>query len=430
MTVQLWMAIPFALLLLLIAVGPLLFPEFSESNRNKFIVTAIIAVPTAIVMTVLGLGVPVLHQVLFDYFPFMMLLLSLYVITGGIQIKGDMVATPNVNAGILFLGFILASFMGTTGAAMLLIRFLLETNSQRKYRTHTVLFFIALVANCGGILTPLGDPPLFLLYLRGAPFTWFAQLLPQWALTGLLLLAIYYIIDSHYYKKEPVENKKQDLRQFSPVRFKGKINFIYLLLVILGVMFLNPSHIPAMEGHGPLSFLREILFAILIVLSLKTTPRSIRSFNNFSWDPIAEVAILFLGIFVTMTPALMYLYQHAHELGLTRPWEFFYATGLLSSFLDNSPTAVAFYEVALGLGNVEGAETIAGVSPLLLKAISLGAVFFGALTYIGNGPNFMVKSIAEKEGVRMPSFFGYMVKFSLCILLPVYVLIQLIFLPF
>lgn len=424
------MAIPFALLLLLIAVGPLLFPEFSESNRNKFIVTAIIAVPTAIVMTVLGLGVPVLHQVLFDYFPFMMLLLSLYVITGGIQIKGDMVATPNVNAGILFLGFILASFMGTTGAAMLLIRFLLETNSQRKYRTHTVLFFIALVANCGGILTPLGDPPLFLLYLRGAPFTWFAQLLPQWALTGLLLLAIYYIIDSHYYKKEPVENKKQDLRQFSPVRFKGKINFIYLLLVILGVMFLNPSHIPAMEGHGPLSFLREILFAILIVLSLKTTPRSIRSFNNFSWDPIAEVAILFLGIFVTMTPALMYLYQHAHELGLTRPWEFFYATGLLSSFLDNSPTAVAFYEVALGLGNVEGAETIAGVSPLLLKAISLGAVFFGALTYIGNGPNFMVKSIAEKEGVRMPSFFGYMVKFSLCILLPVYVLIQLIFLPF
>ena len=415
------MAIPFALLLLLIAVGPLLFPEFSESNRNKFIVTAIIAVPTAIVMTVLGLGVPVLHQVLFDYFPFMMLLLSLYVITGGIQIKGDMVATPNVNAGILFLGFILASFMGTTGAAMLLIRFLLETNSQRKYRTHTVLFFIALVANCGGILTPLGDPPLFLLYLRGAP---------QWALTGLLLLAIYYIIDSRYYKKEPVENKKQDLRQFSPVRFKGKINFIYLLLVILGVMFLNPSHIPAMEGHGPLSFLREILFAILIVLSLKTTPRSIRSFNNFSWDPIAEVAILFLGIFVTMTPALMYLYQHAHELGLTRPWEFFYATGLLSSFLDNSPTAVAFYEVALGLGNVEGAETIAGVSPLLLKAISLGAVFFGALTYIGNGPNFMVKSIAEKEGVRMPSFFGYMVKFSLCILLPVYVLIQLIFLPF
>lgn len=430
MTVQLWMAIPFALLLLLIAVGPLLFPKFAESNRNKFIVTSIIAVPTAVAMTALGLGTHVLHQILFDYIPFIMLLLSLYVITGGIQIKGDMVATPNVNAGILLLGFILASFMGTTGAAMLLIRFLLETNRQRKYRTHTVLFFIAMVANCGGVLTPLGDPPLFLLYLRGAPFTWFSQLFPEWALTGLILLIVYYVIDSYYYKREPMENKRRDIRQFSPVRIKGKINFIYLLFVILGVMFLNPSHIPAMGVHGPLSFLREILFAVLVVLSLKTTPRTIRKFNNFSWDPIAEVAILFLGIFVTMTPALMYLYQHAAELGLYRPWEFFYATGLLSSFLDNSPTAVAFYEVALGLGGAEGAAAVAGISPAFLRAISLGAVFFGALTYIGNGPNFMVKSIAEQEGVPMPSFFGYMVKFSLCILLPVYVLIQLIFLPF
>ena len=430
MTVQLWMAIPFALLLLLIAVAPLLFPEFCESNRNKFIVTAIIAVPTAVVMTLLGLGAPVLHQVLFDYIPFMTLLLTLYVITGGIQIKGDMVATPVVNSGILLVGFFLASLMGTTGAAMLLIRFLLDTNSQRKYRTHTVLFFIAMVANCGGILTPLGDPPLFLLYLRGAPFTWFAQLAPQWALTGLILLTVYYCVDHHYYKKEPIGNKMRDVRQFSPVRFKGKINFIYLIFVILGVMFLNETYVPAMGEHGPLSFLREYLFAILIVLSLKTTPKSIRKINNFSWDPVAEVAILFLGIFVTMTPALMYLYQHAADLGLSRPWEFFYATGMLSSFLDNSPTAVAFYEVALGLGNAEGAATVAGISPVLLEAISLGAVFFGALTYIGNGPNFMVKSIAEQEGIKMPSFFGYMAKFSLCILLPVYILVQLIFLPF
>ena len=428
MEVQLWMAIPFALMLLLIAVAPLIFPTFWESSKNKLIATAVITVPTAIMLIALGLGKEVLHQVAFDYIPFIMLLLTLFVVTGGIHLKGDLPAIPSINTGILAIGYILASLMGTTGAAMLLIRFLLETNQQRKHRTHTVLFFIAMVANCGGILTPLGDPPLFLLYLRGTPFLWFTQLFPEWLATGALLLAIYYLIDRHYYKKEPLENKKRDMQEISPIRFKGKINFLYLVIIILSVMFINEGYIPAMKG-GVLRFLREYIFAAIILLSLKTTASGVRQLNNFSWEPILEVAILFIGIFVTMTPAMMYLNIHASSLGIDEPWEFFYATGLLSSFLDNSPTAVAFYEVATGIASVDG-PTIAGISPVILKAISLGAVLFGSLTYIGNGPNFMVKAIAEQEGVKMPSFFGYMAKFSLCILLPVFIIIQLIFIGF
>ena len=428
MEVQLWMAIPFALMLLLIAVAPLIFPKFWESNRNKLIATAVITVPAAIMLIAMGLGKAVLHQVAFDYIPFIMLLLTLFVVTGGIHLKGDIVAMPHVNANILTLGYILASIMGTTGAAMLLIRFLLETNQQRKYRTHTVLFFIAMVANCGGILTPLGDPPLFLLYLRGAPFLWFMQLFPQWLVIGLLLRTIYVLIDRYYYKMEPLANKKRDLQAISPIRFKGKINFLYLAIIILSVMFVNESYIPAMKS-GALRFLREYIFAAVILLSLKTTARNIRQQNNFSWEPILEVAILFIGIFVTMTPAMMYLNAHAGSLGIDHPWKFFYATGLLSSFLDNSPTAVAFYEVATGIAPLDG-MTVAGISPAILKAISLGAVLFGSLTYIGNGPNFMVKAIAEQEGVEMPSFFAYMAKFSLCILLPVFIIVQLIFIGF
>lgn len=428
MEVQLWMAIPFAIMLLLIAVAPLFFPKFWESNKNKFIATAVITVPATCMLAAVGLGEAVLHQVLFDYIPFILLLLTLFVVTGGIHLKGDLTATPGINGGILAMGYLLASLMGTTGAAMLLIRFLLETNRQRKHRTHTVLFFIAMVANCGGILTPLGDPPLFLLYLRGTPFLWFVHLFPQWLVTGLILLALYNLIDRYYYKKEPLANKKRDLKEISPIRFKGKINFLYLIIIILSVMFVNESYLPMMRS-GVLRFLREFIFVAIILLSLLTTAPSIRKVNHFSWKPILEVAILFIGIFVTMTPAMIYLNIHAASVGIDRPWEFFYATGLLSSFLDNSPTAVAFYEMATGLSPVNG-NLVAGISPAILEAISLGAVFFGSLTYIGNGPNFMVKAIAEQEGVDMPSFFAYMVKFSLCILLPVFIIVQLIFIEF
>ena len=431
-TVQAWTLIPFAIMLLMIAVAPLVAGNFWESNRNKLICTLIVAVPTAIYLLCAGMGHALSHQIFGDYVPFIILLLSLFVVTGGIQIKGDIVATPLVNSIILSIGFILASFMGTTGAAMLLIRPLLEINKQRKHVTHTVLFFIALVANCGGVLTPLGDPPLFLLYLRGAPFGWFTGLFPAWLFVGVVLITVYAIWDNIMYRREPLENRKADLAEISPIRIKGRINFMWLVGIILSVVFLNEQFIPAMgreDAFVLVKYLREVALLLIIIGSWLTTKPAVRKANNFSWAPIAEVGILFIGIFTTMTPALLYLSQNAASLGLTAPWQFYYSTGLLSSFLDNSPTAVAFHSVATGLDFTGTADAIvAGIPETLLKAISLGAVFFGSLTYIGNGPNFMVKAIAEQRGVKMPSFFAYMGKFSLIVLLPVYVLTQLIFL--
>lgn len=424
------MLIPFVVMLLTIAVAPLVAEHWWEKNRNKLIFTLIVSIPTAIILVCSGLGHNVQHQLLFDYIPFIMLLLALFVVTGGINIRGDIAATPTINTLLLFGGWLLASFMGTTGAAMLMIRPLLQINQQRKYRVHTVLFFIALVANCGGLLTPLGDPPLFLLYLRGASFEWFFELLPQWAFVGAVLLALYVAVDKYFYAKEPQDMLQRDLKEQEPIHVSGSINFIWLAAVIACVVFLNASYIPAMaDHHAPIyvKFLREIALLVIIILSLKTTGREVREANHFSWEPIAEVAILFVGIFTTMTPALLYLNVHAPSLGLTEPWQFYYSTGALSSFLDNAPTAVAFHTVASGLPIAEGVATVAGIPEVLLKVISLGAVFFGAMTYIGNGPNFMVKAIAEQEGVEMPSFFGYMVKFSLVVLLPVYVLMQLLF---
>lgn len=431
--VELWMVIPFVIMLLTIAIAPLAAEHWWESNRNKLIFTLAISVVTIAILSFFGMGHSVVHNLLYDYIPFIMLLLALFVVTGGIHIRGDIAATPFINSLILGLGFVLASFMGTTGAAMLLIRPLLQINQQRQYKVHTVLFFIALVANCGGLLTPLGDPPLFLLYLRGAEFQWFSSMFPEWMLTGGLLLAIYFVLDRYYYAKEPAENLLRDRTEHEPIRISGVRNFFYLGLIILAVLFINRSYIPAMREEGApfyIAFLRDIVLAIIIILSLVTTRKEVRKANNFSWAPILEVAILFVGIFVTMTPAMMYLNQHATQLGLTEPWQFFYSTGVLSSFLDNAPTAVAFHTVAEGLPMVEGIPYVAGVPEMLLTAISLGAVFFGAMTYIGNGPNFMVKAIAEQAGVKMPSFFGYILKFSLVILLPVYIIVQLIFLPF
>ena len=428
--VQLWMLIPFVVMLLTIAVAPLVAEHWWEKNRNKLIFTLIVSIPTAIILVCSGLGHNVQHQLLFDYIPFIMLLLALFVVTGGINIRGDIAATPTINTLLLFGGWLLASFMGTTGAAMLMIRPLLQINQQRKYRVHTVLFFIALVANCGGLLTPLGDPPLFLLYLRGASFEWFFELLPQWAFVGAVLLALYVAVDKYFYAKEPQDMLQRDLKEQEPIHMSGSINFIWLAAVIACVVFLNASYIPAMaDHHAPIyvKFLREIVLLVIILLSLKTTERRVREANHFSWEPIAEVAILFVGIFTTMTPALLYLNVHAPSLGLTEPWQFYYSTGVLSSFLDNAPTAVAFHTVASGLPIAEGVATVAGIPEVLLKVISLGAVFFGAMTYIGNGPNFMVKAIAEQEGVEMPSFFGYMMKFSLVVLLPVYIVAQLLF---
>lgn len=449
-SVPAWTLIPFGMMLMCIAIAPLFLEKSWEKNLNKLIVSLVLGLPTAAYMIYIGLGEKVAHQLMFDYVPFIILLCSLFAVTGGIHLSGDIAAKPKINTLFLGIGYVLASIMGTTGAAMLLIRPIIATNAQRKHKTHTILFFIAAVANCGGLLTPLGDPPLFLLYLRGAEFTWFLNLLPEWAFVGVLLLGIYFLVDTYYYKKENLVDIKKDNTQKSPIRISGNVNFLYLVGIVLSVAFINPGTIPGMADHDGytanlvMKYLREIVLVLIILGSIFTTKKDIRIANNYSWSPIIEVAALFLGIFITMTPALLFLQEHAASLGLDKPWQFYYATGALSSFLDNAPTALAFHSVASGLPesiaaananivdgllNFNGNEIsfIARVPETLLKAISIGSVFFGAMTYIGNGPNFMVKAIAEENKISMPSFFGYMIKFSLIILLPIYIITQLIF---
>ena len=431
-----WSMIPFGLMLLTIAVAPLLAEHWWESNRHKLTVALFLGVPTAVCLIAGGMLHDLEHQLFGDYIPFIILLLALYVITGGIHLSGDIKAKPWVNTIFLGLGWLLASVMGTTGAAMLLIRPLLATNQQRKHKVHTVLFFIALCANCGGLLTPLGDPPLFMLFLRGAEFTWFLSMWAPWLFTGVILLLIYFALDTYHYKKEHWTALSADHREHTPLKVQGKVNFIYLIGVVLTVALINAGTIPQMGlESAPLwiKYLREIVLVSLTLLSLYSTPKKIRFvMNKFTWDPIIEVAVLFLGIFTTMTPALAYLNDHAASLGLNKVWQFYYTSGALSSFLDNTPTAVAFHSVASGLIPDQmatfGNGMMAGIPEILLMAICIGSVFFGAMTYIGNGPNFMVKAIAEENGVKMPSFFGYMFKFSLIVLLPIYILVQIIFL--
>ena len=435
-SIPLWCSIPFVIMLLAIATGPLIAEKWWEQNKNKLLVAILLGIPVVIYMLSNGLSEKLIDTVAYDYVPFMILLGSLFVITGGIHVSGDIKATPLNNTLFLGIGFILASIMGTTGAAMLLIRPLISTNQERKYTTHTILFFIAAVANCGGLLTPLGDPPLFMLYLRGAEFFWFLNLFPEWIFTGTLLLTIYYFTDRYYYKKEDWVNIAEDYIQIKPIRITGNINFLFLIGVVISVAFINNGNIPQMGEENAsiwLKYMREIVLIILTIMSLYYTKTEVRTNNKFSWGPIIEVAYLFLGIFITMSPTLIWLANNAASFGVTEPWQFLYASGSLSSFLDNTPTAVAFYDLARGLvtsglpTTLTNAHMTANVPEILLKAICVGSVFFGSMTYIGNGPNFMVKSIAEESGIKMPGFFPYMLKFSLIVLLPIYVLVQLIF---
>ena len=430
-SVSAWLLIPFIIMLLTIAIAPLVAGHWWEKNSNKLLYVLCLSIPTSIVLIACGLGDNLLHQMLYDYIPFIILLCALFVVTGGIKLTCDSVATPTVNTTMLFIGYALASFVGTTGAAMLLVRPLLEMNRDREHKIHTFFIFIVLVANCGGILTPLGDPPLFLLYLRGAPFTWFMEMYPQWVFVGAVVLIGYYLYDSwRYHRCETIgvrpHHHYQDEEGFT-INIRGAKNFVLLIGIILSVAFLNPSYFPTMGEHDApiyIKFLREIVLLAIIGVSMRITKRKVREDNHFSWEPITEVAIIFIGIFVTMTPALLFLNENAEMFRLESAREFFYATGALSSFLDNAPTAVAFYTVAQGLDEI--GVTVAGVSPKILQAISMGAVFFGAMTYIGNGPNFMVKAIAEKEGVRMPSFFAY-IALALVTLLPIYALVEYLF---
>ena len=419
--------LPFILMLLSIAVFPLFWNHFWEKNKNKLIIAVLLSVPVIIYLITNGFSEKLVETMVFDYIPFIILLGSLFTITGGIFLSGDIEAKPLINTMFLAAGAVLASFVGTTGAAMLLIRPVIQTNKQRKFKVHTILFFIGIVANCGGLLTPLGDPPLFMMYLRGAPFEWFFKLFPEWLFVNAFLLIIYFFWDKYYYKKENITNIKIDMTSIRPLKLEGKRNFIFLVMVILAVAFLNEQYLSIIHSNHYFKFIREAIILLAAYLSLSLTPKLLRTSNNFTWQPIEEVAYLFLGIFVTMVPCLLYLELNAEALGVSSPISFYYYTGLLSSFLDNTPTAVTFHSLASGLG-ATSSSIVAGIPEEILKAICTGAVFFGSMTYIGNGPNFMVKTVAEENNIKMPDFFSYIIKFSLIILLPAFIITQLLIL--
>ncbi|OGL47872.1 MAG: sodium:proton antiporter [Candidatus Schekmanbacteria bacterium RBG_13_48_7] len=419
-------SIPFIVMLGCIAVLPLVKEHFWEKNRNKLIIALILGIPTAIYLLSTGFSHNLIHTMVFDYIPFIILLGGLFCITGGITLTGDIEAKPLINSIFMAIGAVLASFMGTTGAAMLLIRPILQTNKERQFKVHTVLFFIGIVANCGGMLTPLGDPPLFMMYLRGTPFTWFFHLWKPWLFVNALTIIVYFIVDTYFHSKEPEKTLLKDKAEIQPIRMSGGLNFLWLLGVILSIAFINEQYIHAMHQNHYLKFLREGTILLMAAIAYVTSKPENRKQNNFTWHPIIEVAYLFLGIFITMVPCLIYLEVNAHHLGVNSPRQFYYYTGLLSSFLDNTPTAVTFYSLAIGLGQ-KATVMVAGIPFITMISICLGAVFFGSMTYIGNGPNFMVKSVAEENQVKMPSFFGYILKFSIPVLLPILVLTAFLF---
>lgn len=434
-----WHVVPFAGLLLSIAVLPMVAHHWFEKNRNQFIVAVAWMLP---ILGIFGYHILThspyahdaehgLHHALVEYVSFIALLGSLFVISGGIYMKGDLEGRPAVNTAFLAIGAVIANVIGTTGASMLLIRPMLRTNSQRQYVKHIPLFFIFLVSNIGGGLTPIGDPPLFLGYLRGVPFFWtLTSLWHIWLVPIIILLAMFFVVDTWFYRKEDPNHIQLDRGAVEPLGFEGKVNFLLLGGVIACVLLLSPE-----QGVDDFRqyYAREIGMLALTVASVFITSKAIREKNGFTYGPILEVAALFVGIFVTMIPATMLLQAHGAELGVTKPWQYFWATGVLSSFLDNAPTYVTFGAMACGsvgaevcpsaeqLGTLIGPE---GVQ--LLMAISCGAVFMGANSYIGNGPNFMVRAIAEENGYKMPSFFGYM-GWAAVILLPVFLLVTLLF---
>jgi Na+/H+ antiporter NhaD/arsenite permease-like protein len=452
----LWTVLPFALLLLGIAVLPLIpwTEHWWDNNLHRFYVAGGLGLLTLLYYLVLHempvemhwpgsvlvqpsegpnhltTGAVLVNAILGEYVPFIVLLFTLYTITGGIRIEGDLRARPLTNSCFLATGAVLASFIGTTGAAMLLIRPLLETNSERKHVVHTVIMFIFVVCNCGGCLLPLGDPPLFLGYLRGVPFLWTVSLWKEWLFVNGALIAIYFLWDHlWFYPHEEIRDIARDETQIRGLRFSGLWpNALLLVGVILSVGLLDPAKaFPGTSWH-PWMYLREVVQLGLVGISLLLGSDLVRKANNFNYAAIVEVAALFFGIFVCMQAPLQILHVEGPNLGLTKPAHFFWATGSLSSVLDNAPTYVVFFETAKTIETeVSAADRVAGVDPFLLTGVSLGAVFMGSMTYIGNGPNFMVKAIAEKSGIRMPSFFGYVV-YSCVILLPLLALSVFLFL--
>ena len=443
---SLLLCIPFAGLLLCIAVMPLVKPEWWEKHQAlAVIVWSLLFIIPSIVLNGAGETTEtVLECIVNDYLTFIVLLFGLFCVSGNITLEGNLAGSPAVNALFLAFGTLLSSCIGTTGASMLLVRPMIKMNSWRKNKAQIMIFFIFMISNMGGCLTPIGDPPLLMGFMRGVPFFWSLHLFPILIFNMILLLIIFYLIDKKQYRKDIANGLRPDISKPGvDIKVEGLHNVVFLVAIVVAVILSGtlPSLPMFQDAAGnvlgitiyksvKLTFPAIIEVAIILLaalLSFKTTNEKIRTQNHFTWGAIKEVAVLFIGIFITMQPALMLLKSMGPELGLSKPFEMFWATGALSSFLDNTPTYLVFLTTAGTLGFSQGIATTVGTIPVkMLTAISCGAVFMGANTYIGNAPNFMVKSISDENGVRMPSFFGYLL-WSIVFLVPVFIIDTLVF---
>ena len=432
--------IPFLGILLSIALVPLYNNHFWELHYGKVSLfwALLFLIPTFIFFGVSFSIEQILHVAFLEYFPFIILLLALFTIAGGVQLTGTLRGTPKLNSGLILLGTIFSSWIGTTGSAILLIRPLIRANKNRKYNVHIIIFFIILVANIGGALTPLGDPPLFLGFLNGIDFFWTTRyLLFPMLIHVVFILTLFFIIDTYFYNREEIlmNNNSNELK---PIQVRGKINFILILGVLSAVLMSGScdfgyitivNHIRIEKA----AILRDLCLLSLTYLSWKFTDQNLRKSNGFTWFPILEVGKLFAGIFITIIPVItiLKLGQHGSLSGIIGTvtntdgspinFMYFWLTGVLSAFLDNAPTYLVFFNTAGG-----NSEILMNKLSNTLLAISSGAVFFGALTYIGNAPNFMIRSIAEENGIKMPSFFGYML-WSSIILFPIFVIYSVLY---
>ena len=438
--------IPFAGLLLCIAVLPLVKAEWWEAHQPHAVVfwSLLFVLPFAFVYGPGQAFEKVLECIVDDYLTFIILLFGLFCVSGNMTLEGDLAGSPRINVGLLLIGTMLSSWIGTTGASMLMVRPIIKMNAWRKRRSHIMVFFIFLISNIGGCLTPIGDPPLLMGFMRGVPFFWSLHLFPVLLFNVVILLTIFYFLDRRAYRKDIAEGLKPDIsKPGTEVHILGLHNLIFLAMIVAAVILSGtlPGMAAFQDAEGAVrgihlfgevtltypALIEVVIILVAAFLSFKTTSVEIRRKNHFTWGAIQEVAVLFVGIFITMQPALMILKANGASLGLNKPFEMFWATGCLSSFLDNTPTYLVFLTTAGALGFTEGMPTILGTVPIaMLEAISCGAVFMGANTYIGNAPNFMVKSISDENGIRMPSFFGYLL-WSITFLIPVFLLDMLVF---
>lgn len=444
LNIPLWLCIPFAGLLLCIAVLPLVKPEWWEKNRLYAVIawSLLFIIPFAVKFGPSEATEIVLECIINDYLTFIVLLFGLFCVAGNIKLEGNLAGNPRVNVLLLTIGTLLSSCLGTTGSSMLLVRPIIQMNSWRKNKTHIMVFFIFLISNIGGCLTPIGDPPLLMGFSRGVPFFWSLRLFPILIINMIILLYVFYKLDMKAYQKDISAGLIPEYQEGEPlIRIKGLHNLIFIAMIVAAVILSGILPTVLVDGAGEVlgitifgevrltlpAIIEIVIILVSAFLSFKTTNAKIRTENHFTWGAIEEVAVLFIGIFITMQPALMILKSAGASLGLTEPFQMFWVTGALSSFLDNTPTYLVFLTTAGAMNFTTGVSTALGMVPVkMLMAISAGAVFMGANTYIGNAPNFMVKSISDENGIKMPSFFGY-IWWSIRFLVPVFIVDMIIF---